>query len=94
MKQPKFETRWGQELHARIQTMTAIQKARGDTARWLADERRRFWKATLPLIGLVAVLPTVLFAAFVMHSGDDPLWVVSVGVLFAAILILKTYPRA
>jgi hypothetical protein len=94
VKQPKFETREGQELHTRIETMTAIQKARGDTAKWLTEERRRFWKSTLPLIGLVAVVPTALFAAFAIHSGDDPSWGVSGGVLFAAILVLKTYPRA
>ncbi|WP_126879501.1 hypothetical protein [Paraburkholderia kururiensis] len=94
MNQPKFETRWAQELHARIQTMTAIQKARGDTARWHLEERRRFWKSTLPLIGLVVVLPTALYAAFTMHSGDDPSWGISGGVLLALILIFKTYPRA
>lgn len=94
MKQPKFETREAQELHARIQTMTVIQKARGDTVRWLAEERRRFWKLTLPLIGLVAVLPTALYAAFAMHSGDDPSWGVNGGILLMVILVLKTYPRA
>jgi hypothetical protein len=94
MKRPEFETHEARELHARIQTMTVIQNARGDTAGWLAEERRRFWKSTLRLIGLVAVLPTALYAAFVMHSGDDPSWVVSGGVLLAVILALKTYPHA
>ncbi len=37
----RLETQEARELHARIQTLDAIQSARGDKAKWLAEDLER-----------------------------------------------------
>lgn len=64
----QFETEEARELHARIQAMEAIQKARGDTAKWLEENRLRFWREDAPLFGMLSVIciiaSIVLFPVF------------------------------
>jgi hypothetical protein len=89
----QFETQDAKELHAQIQALGAIQKARGDTAKWLAEDRQRFWTSRLPTIGMAVGMPTVLFAGVMACTGGNvPLALIEGAGIFT-ILALLMYPR-
>ncbi|WP_175795595.1 hypothetical protein [Burkholderia multivorans] len=90
----KFETQEARELHARVQTLGVIQTARGDKAKWLADDRRRFWRNEAPFIGGMGLVGLIASIGLGRLFGSDPLVGISFDLVFVTIVAVTRYPRA
>ncbi|WP_325086038.1 hypothetical protein [Burkholderia contaminans] len=90
----RFETQEARELHARIQTLDAIQSARGDKAKWLAEDRRKFWRKEAPVIGGLGLLGFIASIGFARLFGSDPLVGIILDLAFVTIVAVMRYPRS
>lgn len=93
----KFETREAQRAHASLLEHQAHLKASGEAARWLAEERRLFWKSTFRMFVAPLAIFFALFTGALAYFGAGLEQIVSVGgagVVMTLVGFFILYPRA